>query len=1076
MAGPAKGEPVEPSAASPTCATCNESVPAKARFCPYCGARQSEHDALKREEGGEHRQITVMFCDVVGSTQLSSTLHAEDLRELLREYQAICADAIESRGGMIAQYLGDGIMAYFGYPRAHEDSAIRAADAALQITQKIREIGEGVLSRHGVEFAARLSLHTGRVLIGTMGAGERQEHHSVTGVVPNMTARIEGFARPNGVAVSAETRALIASAFRLESIGYKELKGIAEPVEIFHIEGRRHATSVLPDVAQRPVGREGEVATLMAAWDRVGSHGSSRLVISSEAGAGKSVLASCFLKDAEIPRPNILEFAGTVAARHSPFASLRDTLVRWVKPPDGSEAGDVSERIADWFEGDDMARAMHANVLRSLIEGRIEDGTAGRQAVFTACEALVEHLPRPLAIVIEDAHWLDHSTLEMLDRISSNEAEQIFLLVLSRPEFKAEWTDPRQTQITLAGLSGSSCVRLIEQVVGGRVEPAVSRQIIEATNGLPLYVEELTKSLIESGQIVRERDVFRATSLAARAVAPPTLLDLITSRLDMLGEAKLLAQICSVLGRSFDRAALVDVSGIQPDSVDAAVTALSIAGILSVARGGRLSFRHALYQSAAYESIVRRARLTWHERYLKWLEKNPKRLSSTRPENIGYHMEACGRLEDATDAYIRAGQNANATSASHEAAAHFQKAADLLAEIGRSGGGATELAAKRLRAQVLLAGALLSARGPGARETRSAYDIAMGLAEATPESEHHFPAYWGWWRVSDSFATMSERAQRLLSVSERMEGTEFKLQAQHCVWANAFQMGELDQSIDSARAGLVLYQDGGFEGHGTLYGGHDCKVCALGEIGLASWLQGAGDAAVIHVDSAITHAEHLGHLGSLLHALDIAVMLHHYRRDSMTVQRIARRLHALSTERDLEDYRAKAEIFLGWVRIDGGDVDKGLAQVDEGFRVMQEIGTPEDFPVYQCIRSEAMRRLGRPDDALNALYEGRAVIDDEGVNYWGAEIARNEAEVEISRETRLSDFVQDRLAESVQLARAQKALALELRSALTGMHWAQAEGDADNRRDVLRQVLARFAPGTTGRDLDDARAMLAATR
>lgn len=1051
-------------------------MPAKARFCPYCGARQSEHDALRREEGGEHRQITVMFCDVVGSTQLSSTLHAEDLRELLRDYQAICAEAIESRGGMIAQYLGDGIMAYFGYPRAHEDSAIRAADAALQITQQIREIGAGVQAKHGVEFAVRLSLHTGRVLIGTMGAGVRQEHHSVTGVVPNMTARIEGYAKPNGVAVSAETRALIASAFRLESIGFKELKGIAEPVEIFQVLGRQHSTSVLPDVPKRPVGREGEVATMMAAWDRVTAQGSTRLVISSEAGAGKSILASCFLKDAEIPRTNIVEFAGTVAGRHSPFASLRDTLIRWVKPVEGAEPDDVSERISSWFAGDDMARAMHANVLRSLIEGRIEDGTAGRQAVFAACEALIEHLPRPLAVVIEDAHWLDHSTLEILDRISANESAQIFLLVLSRPEFRAEWTDPRQTQITLAGLSNKTCVTLIEQVAGGRVEPAVARQIMDATNGLPLYVEELTKSLIESGQIVRERNIFRATSLAAQAITPPTLLDLITSRLDMLGEAKLLAQISSVLGRSFDRAALVDVSGIQPDTVDTAVTALSIAGILSVARGGRLSFRHALYQNAAYESIVRRARLTWHERYLKWLENNPRRLTSTRPENIGYHMEACGRLADATDAYIRAGQGANATSASHEAAAHFQKAADLLAEIGRRDDGGAEHAATRLQVQVLLAGALLSARGPGARETRSAYDIAMGLAEATPESEHHFPAYWGWWRVSDSFATMSERAKRLLTVSERMEGTEFKLQAQHCVWANAFQMGELSQSIESARAGLVLYQDGGFEDHGTLYGGHDCKVCALGEIGLASWLQGAGDGAVIHVESAITHAEHLGHLGSLLHALDIAVMLHHYRRDAATVQRIARRLHALSTERDLEDYRAKAEIFLGWVRIDNGDVERGLAQVDEGFRVMQEIGTPEDFPVYQCIRSEAMRLLGRADDALNALYEGRAVIDDEGVNYWGAEIARNEAEVEISRDTRLAAFVQERLSESVQLARAQKALALELRSALTGMRWAEADGERDQRREVLSRVLARFAPGTTGRDLDEARAMLAATR
>ncbi|MEM7686642.1 MAG: adenylate/guanylate cyclase domain-containing protein, partial [Pseudomonadota bacterium] len=486
---------MEPSAASPTCGTCNEAVPAKARFCPFCGARQTEHDALKREEGGEHRQITVMFCDVAGSTSLSSRLHSEDLRELLRDYQAICADAIESRGGMIAQYLGDGIMAYFGYPRAHEDAAIRAADAAIEICRKAQALGEPVMEKHGVEFAVRLSLHTGRVLIGTMGAGVRQEHHSVTGVVPNMTARIEGFAPSNGVAVSAETKALIASTFRMQSIGLKDLKGIPEPVEIFHVLGRKPATSVLPDVARMPVGREGEVATLMSAWERVEVQGSARLVISAEAGAGKSVLASCFLKDACIPRAQILEFAGSIAGRHTPFASLRETLERWVRTDGNGHSDELVQRIAGWFDQESMGDAIHVNVLKSLLDGTIEDGTAGRQAVFAAATALVDRLPSPLVVVIEDAHWIDHSTLELMDRISADESARIFLLVLARPEFEADWSDPRQTEITLGGLSSKSASALVEQVAGGPVEAAVIRQIIDATNGLPLYVEELTKSL-----------------------------------------------------------------------------------------------------------------------------------------------------------------------------------------------------------------------------------------------------------------------------------------------------------------------------------------------------------------------------------------------------------------------------------------------------------------------------------------------------------------------------------------------------------------------------------------------------
>ncbi len=797
-----------------------------------------------------------------------------------------------------------------------------------------------------------------------------------------------------------------------------------------------------------------------------------RVSVTAEPGTGKSVLATSFMAGAGIDREAMLEFAGMIATRHAPFATMRDALGRWLEAPG---ALGPRERLAGWLGGGAEAER-HTELLLRLWQGDVETDRDGREAIFAAAAALLSAFGEPLLIVIDDAHWVDASTLELIDHFFEARRVRCLLVVLSRPGLEMIWSEPEEVSLTLGGLDEVASARLIEFVAGAPFEPALARRIHDATSGLPLYVEELTRALLGSGQVREERGVFRAVDLTHEAPTPSSLLDLIMARLDMLGPAKLIAQIGAVFGRSFELAALVEVSGKPRQEVEAAVSALLAAGILVGTPGGQLGFRHALFQTAAYESLVRRARRLWHERYLDWLERDDARLGRTRPETVGFHLERCGRLREAAERFLEAGLAANRSSASLEASAHFRKSADLLAGFPSEGRAGADLAALRLRVAVLLASALLSARGPGAPATRGAYEAAVALAEATAESEWHFPAYWGWWRVSDSFATMARRARRLLAVSERMRGQEFKLQAKHCVWATAFQMGELGELIANAREGLALYEAGRFEALGTLYGGHDCKVCALGEIGLAEWLRGAGDAAVAHVEAAIAHAERLDHVGSVLHALDIAVMLHHYRRVGTDVAAVARRLMALATEHDLEDYCAKAEIFLGWVKIDDGRVAEGLARLNRGFSVMQEIGTPEDFPVYQCMRSEALRCQGDPEGALRVLAEGRSIIQAQGVNYWGAEIARHEAEAEMSRERPDAGFVAARLAEAHEAAVAQGALMLELRARISAIRWVGRQGPPGAARLALAETLERFAPGTRGRDLDEARAILARTK
>ncbi len=1045
------------------CNACSAQISEDARFCSNCGVRIEKASPVTPAQGGEHRQITVMFCDLVGSTTLSQMLEPEDLQDLIRRYQSICARAVEARGGMVAKYQGDGVMAYFGFPVATEEAATNAVDAGLDIVREMRAQGGEIKQYANFDFATRVALHTGRVLISEMGAGATREQNAVTGIVPNLASRLEQCAPRNGVAISAQTRALVVDAFSIKSLGKHPLKGFNDPIEVFSVEGRRAAASILPTAGSHIEGREHELTTLSSCWQKAQQNGTARVALIADPGIGKSTLASAFMAAEEIRPGNLIELSGAISDRHTPFTCLRKTLQRWTSLGEARSGLSADKQIAGWFGKQDIAESRHAQVLYKFWSGQAEPGLEGRAQIFEATRKLVREYPKPLLAVVEDAHWVDPSTMELIEELSSD-TDGLMLLLLSRPGGNTSLLDKCDHVITLSTLDVDASKRLSESVAGAPVENGLARKIHEVAGGVPLFVIEYTKSLIDAAQIHHERGMYRSPNTVSAVMTPASLLDILTVRLDALGSIKEFAQICAVLGRSFGKRALSAVSQRTDEALDAAITRLIEAGLLVREWNGQYAFQHALFQKAAYESLVRAARQHWHGKYLDWLESDTESRNPPLPEVLGYHLEACGRQRDAVEHYLTAGLSANSSSASFEALAHFTKCLELL----ESGQGAHD-DTLHLRLQVLRAGALLSARGPGAVETRAAYDEAIKSAERTPESEWHFAAYWGWWRVSDTFSTMSERAQHLLSISENMQGAEFKLQAMHCVWANAFQMGELDTSIDNARAGLELYDAGGFADHKTLYGGHDCKVCALGEIALAGWLKGGGDAMQRDIDAAIRHAEELEHLGSLLHALDIGVMLHLYRRDIQAVQTFAMRLLELGSDHDLEDYRAKGGIFLGWVDIQRGLVRHGLKRVNDNFEIMQAVGTPEDFPVYQCIRAAAFNSTGDFDAARDALADGRSVIVSEGVSYWGAEIARLEAETEMARPYGDAAFIKDRLIEAQELARSQGALALELRSALSRVIFARQNGcPVTVAIDNLRAVRERFATHVTGRDLTEA--------
>ncbi len=1047
------------------CPTCQAAISKRARFCSECGTRLSP--PAKSVNAGEHRQITMLFADLVGSTVLSVQLDPEDLREVVRDYRAVCAAEIESRGGMIQGYAGDGLLAYFGYPIAREDAARRAVEAALAIAGVLGAMNHPITAARDLTLAVRIAVHTGRVLVGEMGSGVSRERHAITGVNPNLAARLEGLAPPNGVVISEATRELVKRNFQVVSLGPQTLKGIPDPVEAFQVIGAGSPSSVLEHRADWLFGREAELAALDEAWREVAKGARRRVAVVADPGKGKSALATHFVTHAGIADAHIVGIAGEGASRNSPFAALRQSIRNNLPATDhGSE---VDALVTRFFLDQPNAHA-HAQTFKRVLDGVLSDGMEGRESVYAALEAWLNADPAPRLIVIEDAHWLDPSTLEMIDRVSATQTPGRLYLMLSRPTNEERWNQPGDLTIRLGRLSSDGCRSLAAAVAGYPLEASLLARIEAATDGLPLFVEEFTKTLLESGAAEERRGILRLSESAMSFQTPGTLLDLITSRLDGLGSARELVQAAAVLGRRMQRSALAFARETDVSALATELARLEQAGILMPTGEDELTFRHALFQKAAFESLTRPARRALHERFVAWLQEVPARWAAAPPEERGYHLECCGKARSAALEYLEAGLAANQASASLEAAIFFGRARDQVEMAGADVDGGT-----RLRTQVLLAGALLSARGPGAAETRAAYDDALMLAEKVPECEWHLAAYWGWWRVSDTFSMMAVRAKFLLDASERMKGEEFRLQAMHCAWANAFAMGDIDASVKIAKDGLDLYERAGFAHQRTLYGGHDCKVCALGETALSTWLQGAGDDAASLADAAIAHAENLEHVGSLMHALDIAVMLHHYRRDGASVGAVAARLSHLGAFYDLEEYRAKGEVFLGWCDVDAGRVETGLRRIEKGFGILQDICTPEDFPVYQCMRAEALCLIGAPQKALDALAEGRSVIVEQGVAFWAAEIARQEARAELARAAPDLDRVAKSLGEARDIAVSQNALALELRVALTGLSLAQRTGRSDEAGDTLEKVLQRFAPGTRGRDLDEARAALIET-
>ena len=713
-------------------------------------SRPSEASAARGD--AERRQLTILFCDLVGSTELSTKLDPEDMRDVLRAYQDACSRVISRYEGYVAKFMGDGVFAYFGYPRAHEDDAERAILAAIDLVTAVRQ-----LDNKKADLAIRVGIATGPVVVGDLlGQGGAQEA-AVTGETPNLAGRLQSLAATNTIVISDVTHRLAGGMFECFDFGKHKLKGFAEPVQAWSVLRQRHVESrfdaTRSSTITELVGRTEEVDILLRRWRRAKDGEGQVVLITGEPGIGKSRLVRA-LEDRIIGDLHALQrFQCSpyhINSTLHPVIEQYERAARFALTDDATaKLNKLNALLARSAREDQRTAALFASLLSIPAEGRYQPlALSPPQQKQRTLDALIQHLVdlaerQPVLLVFEDAHWIDPTSMELLDRTLARLADLPVLAVITyRPEFSAPWSGGAQvTLLTLNRLGRKDRMTMVERVAGGaRLPEDVLDQIARRTDGVPLFVEELTKSMLESGQFGADG---KAPSRAMATLAiPDTLQDALMARLDRLAPIKDILQMGACIGREFSYRLLADVSRVPADALISALDQFTEAELIF--RRGEppaaiYTFKHALLQDAAHSSLLRTRRSEIHDAVANAIEAGFPETVQAQPEIVAYHFTEAKRLDRAIPMWAQAGRNAAQKFANTEAIRHFRTALDLLDSLPDD----ESRDRRELELQINVAPVYMTAKGFSAQEVGVAYARARDLATSLEDSPDLFTSLWG---------------------------------------------------------------------------------------------------------------------------------------------------------------------------------------------------------------------------------------------------------------------------------------------------------------------------------------------
>lgn len=1051
-----------------SCPSCKAELPAgyALRFCGYCGGALLGGDPVAPTapepafpsiptttvesitgtfsvHTEQLRTVTVLFCDLVGSVALADRLDPEELRDVVQSYQRVCAEAVERYGGHVAQLLGDGLMAYFGYPAALEQDPQRAARAGLDIIPAVAALGAKFEKRHGVGLQVRVGIHTGR---GIATAMVDTRETLVVGQVSNIAARIQAIAEPGTVAISGKTYPLLRGLFDCESLGPHELKGIAKPIEVFRVLAWRGFVS--PFEVERDkgglrplVGRVGDAEALERCLDRACEGRGQVVAVVGEAGIGKSRLVQ-HLRDKANGRIRFwLDGRCSPFQTHSALAPIAELLqgLFGLRPDESTDA--TIARLEKGLRlygliGEEIP--LLASMLGLPIIDRFPplDLSPQRQKERTL-ETLVSLVVAmaekgPVIFFIEDLHWVDPSTLELLGMlVSQAPTTRLLILLTLRPDMPLPWAGRAYAnQISLDRLTNEEIEELIlERTEGRPLPPEVLRQLIDKTDGVPLFVEELTRMVLDSGLLHPIDGRYELDGPLPPLAIPATLHDSLMARLDRLASVRELVQLAAAIGREFSFDMMRAVSSQSDSELRRGLGQLEDAEILykrGVAGAITYSFRHALIQDAAYESLLKSTRQQYHSRIARAIEEKFPDLAEGRPELVAQHWSEAGLAERAITYWLSAGRRAAERSANLEAIGHLARALKLSETL--PAGAARDRAELDLR--TMLGPALIATRGYAAPEVEANYDRARELCTQVGDAPQLFWVLRGLWAfhlVRCSFETALEFARRMTEIALGRKDRALQFEAHLCAGMPQLFLGEFDPALAEFEAGLAL-DSPARDRTPTFITGLDVAVTTLAISGVALWHLGRPDEAVERCASAIrTARDVIAHPFSLADALSSAGWVHQLRNEPAQVAELAADLLALSTEKGFSSV-ALGNLQLGWAQVKSDEPDRGqegLRRMLEGLAAYRTSGARLSEIYFLSLLIDAYIHLDRRGDALQAFAEARALADLLGPRfYWRAQLLCLEAELADGEPERARWLY----AEAIEVARAQGAPGLAQRA------------------------------------------------
>ena len=1052
-------------------------------------ATPSTAPSVSSQDRAERRQVTVMFSDLVGSTALSARMDPEDLREIISAYQKRVAETVQHFGGFVAKFMGDGVLIYFGYPQAHEDDAERAVRAGLELVGAV-----GGLKTHAV-LQTRVGIATGLVVVGDLiGSGASQEQ-AIVGETPNLAARLQSIAEPNSVVIAESTRALLGNLFDLEDRGAQDLKGIAGPVRAWaalresSAEGRFEAfhTSGLTEL----VGRQEELELLLRRWSNAKTGEGQVVLLSGEAGIGKSRLTAALLEHlAAEPHTRLRYFCSPqrTASALYPIISQIERAAGFTHEDTGKAKLDKLDAVLALASTSKQDAALFAEMLSLPNDGRYAtlDLTSEqrRQRTLEALGSQIEALSRsnPVLMIFEDAHWTDPTSLEAFGRaVDRLRTLRVLLIVTFRPEFEPPWIGrPHVTALTINRLAQREIEAMIGRVIGNKLILASVRQdIIERTDGIPLFVEEMTKAVLEAGG--EEAAGRTVAAIPSPSIAVPASLHAsLMARLDRLGSAKEVAQVGAAFGREFSHALLAAVMRKPEAELGSALDRLIGAGLLfrqGVPPHATYLFKHALVQDAAYGTLLREPRRALHARIADILESQFSEIAESQPELLARHCTEAGLIAKAMGLWGKAGQRSLERSALVEGTEQLTHALAQITALPST----PALRREHIKLQVALANALMHTIGYATPETKAALAQARSLiktAEALGDPSEDplmlFSVLYGFWAtnyVGHNGDALRELASQFLDLAEKQTATGPLMVAHRLMGSSLITTGDIVGGRTHLDKAIALYDRAEHSPLATRFG-QDVGVVILSWRSWTVWVLGYPEAALADAEHAVKNAREIGHAPTLMYALYYAPWTSIHLGDYAEANARAEELIALVDQKGATFWKGTANLNRGSIWTLTGQPEAAIPTITAGMDMARSISANATIPLFLQYLAGAYAHVCRFDDAWRCIDEAMTAMETSKEKWCEAEVNRVAGEIALKSPEHDAAKAEMYFERALAVARQQQAKSWELRAAMSLARLWRDQGKVQQGRELLAPVYGWFTEGFETRDLKDAKALL----